>query len=490
MRGLEIAVIAVDGLILVCCVRAPNAPAVLRWLAPAAILLLAVQVALEGHRWTMYPAYLVTAWLVAARAWRRPCSSARRIYSILAGITGLLGAVAMSCALPVFDFPRPTGRFPIGSTTRHLIDEGREEPHEPGRGGPRELMMQVWYPAEHRGVRQPYRRRDEVSFFKRHVSLIRTNAAVGVPVASAPDRHPVLIFSPSWAGTRAQNTVQAEDLASHGYVVVGIDHPYATSTTTFPDGRAIESTLGNWMDFSSEDAMQKAILVAESELEIRTADVRFVLDSLERLDRSDPAGLLTGHLDLSRAGVFGHSFGGAVAAEACRVDPRFRAAIDYDGCLFGGAAREGVPRPFLVMGNENPSPTPVPETAPSAKKRRFRLLDQDDRNIRRSIEAHGGYLLGLRGASHANYCDTPLFLPIRRMSEAGSIPCRRAFEIINDCSVAFFDEFVKREGRAFPDGPVSRCPEVEVRQGKPPLRAVSTPAWPRADPSTVGLNSK
>jgi predicted dienelactone hydrolase len=475
MRGLEMALIAVDGLILVFCVRGSNSTAVLRWLAPAAILLLVVQVAVEGHRWTMYPAYLVTVWLFAARAWRRPGSSAPRIWTTLAGIAGLLGAVPMSCALPVFDFPRPTGPCPVGSATRHLIDAGREESHEPGRGAPRELMIQIWYPAEHAGPRQPYRQRDEVSLFKKHLSLIRTNAAAGVPVASTPDRHPVLIFSPSWVGKRAQNTVQAEEMASHGYVVVGIDHPYATPTTTFPDGRMIESTLGNWMDFSSEDAMQKAIRVAESELEIRTADVRFVLNSLERLDRSDPAGLLTGRLDLSRVGVFGHSFGGAVAAEACRVDPRFRVAIDYDGCLFGGAAREGVPRPFLVLSDGNPSPTPVPDAAPPEKRRRFRFLDQDVRDIHRSIETYGGYLLALRGASHANYCDTPLFLPIRRMSEAGSIPCRRAFEIINDCTVAFFDEFVKGEGRAFPDASLSRYSELVCCRCKPPIGAVPAP---------------
>jgi len=37
----------------------------------------------------------------------------------------------------------------------------------------------------------------------------------------------------------------AEDLASHGYIVVGFDAPYRTGLVVFPDGRMIERTQEN-----------------------------------------------------------------------------------------------------------------------------------------------------------------------------------------------------------------------------------------------------
>ena len=37
----------------------------------------------------------------------------------------------------------------------------------------------------------------------------------------------------------------------------------------------------------------------------------FALDPLAQLNTADPAGEFTGRLDLTRVGIFGHSFGGA-----------------------------------------------------------------------------------------------------------------------------------------------------------------------------------
>jgi hypothetical protein len=54
------------------------------------------------------------------------------------------------------DLPEPTGRYPIGTTELHLVDDGRADPWVPGRT--RELMVGVWYPAypSQRGERAPY----------------------------------------------------------------------------------------------------------------------------------------------------------------------------------------------------------------------------------------------------------------------------------------------------------------------------------------------
>jgi hypothetical protein len=88
-----------------------------------------------------------------------------------------------------------------------------------------------------------------------------------------------------------------------------MDHPYDTEITVFPDGRSIKTTLVDLLDFSSDETLEVSIRMVEAQLQARTAGARFVLDTLERLDQYDEAGLLASHLDLSRGGILGHSFG-------------------------------------------------------------------------------------------------------------------------------------------------------------------------------------
>jgi dienelactone hydrolase len=76
------------------------------------------------------------------------------------------------------------------------------------------------------------------------------------------------------------------------------------------------------------------------ELKLRRMDAQFVLDQLEALARGDanadleqralPPGLRAS-LDLNRIGIFGHSLGGAVAANAMANDRRFDAGLNLDG---------------------------------------------------------------------------------------------------------------------------------------------------------------
>jgi predicted dienelactone hydrolase len=89
----------------------------------------------------------------------------------------------------------------------------------------------------------------------------------------------------------------------------------------------------------------------------------FALDRLAALNASDPTGRFTGRLDMTRVGAFGHSFGGAQAAQFCHDDARCVAAIDVDGIPFGSVVQEGMPKPFMFLmeGVAKPSATPNEE---------------------------------------------------------------------------------------------------------------------------------
>jgi len=427
----------------------------------------------------MYPGYFVIVWLFLAFTWPRVARPG--VWTSLAGLSCLLGSAALCKVMPVFEFPRPTGPFPTGSVTRHLVDSNRQEIQGTRPDAHRELMIQVWYPAADPGPGQFYCSRVEMPLKKKQLSLVRTHAATGVPFAVAPGRFPVLVFSPSWTGGRIQNTFQAEELASHGFVVVGIDHPYGTHRTLFPDGRLIKSVLRAWLDFSSDSKYQASLRFVNDQLRVRTADVRFVLDTLERWDRLDPGGLLTAHLDTARVGIWGHSFGGAVAAEACRQDARFRAGADLDGALFGESAAAGVEQPFLVMSSEGLPPT-TSELANSSgpKHRELAFLDRDYRNIRRSFATYGGYFLRIQGASHMNFCDSPLYSPLKRLTGAGPIDVGRAMRIINEYTLAFFNQHLNGRPDELLVVPSREYPEVQFDSWPPtkrdPVPALDIPA--------------
>jgi pimeloyl-ACP methyl ester carboxylesterase len=141
----------------------------------------------------------------------------------------------------------------------------------------------------------------------------------------------------------------AEDLASHGYVVVGFDAPYRTKVVVFPDGREIRRTPENNPELCLEKTGQEQASCLNRLLAAWTADIVFTLDRLERLNASDPSGKFTGRLDMTRVGVFGHSFGGAAALQFCQEDPRCTAGIDLDGAPEGSVIRAGLDRPFMIL---------------------------------------------------------------------------------------------------------------------------------------------
>ena len=64
---------------------------------------------------------------------------------------------------------------------------------------------------------------------------------------------------------------------------------------------------------------------------------------------SDASGRFTGRLDMTRVGIFGHSFGGATAAQFCHEDSRCKAGIDVDGAPHGSVIQAGIRQPFMFL---------------------------------------------------------------------------------------------------------------------------------------------
>jgi pimeloyl-ACP methyl ester carboxylesterase len=169
---------------------------------------------------------------------------------------------------------------------------------------------------------------------------------------------------------------------------------------------------------------------------------------------------------LDRVGIFGFSFGGAVAAQAAWLDPRFKAAVNLDGWHFAEAAEQGVDKPYLIMSDDTPLPSAADLASGNPVTRAVASLnDQDYRRSIENLRQHGGFYLTISGTTHVNYTDAALRSRIRRVTGAGPIAPVRAVEIIDAHLREFFEKYLldqdsglfKAGGARFPEARIQIC---------------------------------
>ena len=215
------------------------------------LLLAAVQWALCGFTWQDLAAYPLLA--LCALPPMRTGTVPRWIGHLgLVGIAAVCVGVWMLPAVPML--PTPDGRDSIGTEIYRWTDTARDEPHTADLSDRRSVIAQAWYPTTHRedvggGARLPYidgtdHLPSQVSglpgFLLRRYGRIDTHAVASAPLARSDRPWPVVIFSPGYGAPRAVYTGLATRLASRGFVVFVLDHPYESGVTQLPDGQVVE----------------------------------------------------------------------------------------------------------------------------------------------------------------------------------------------------------------------------------------------------------
>lgn len=266
------------------------------------------------------------------------------------------------------NLPPPSGPHNVRITSKKLVDESRVDPFDPTHGK-RALMVTSFVPADCSSTEyMPYMpdkvaREHDTQFkslgirtgtFERlrmRACLASESTYPAAPAKRASGQsYPLAIFSPGADLSRLLYNDILANIASQGYVVVSVDHPYDSSVVEYPDGEAVYSH-----HLASNPATR------HQDLMTRVADLRFVLDYLQSSASSpstEPALIpssIVSNVDLANPAAIGHSFGGATAAQAILEDARFRGGCNLDGIMFGSVVQHGIPEPFLLMKSTTPS---------------------------------------------------------------------------------------------------------------------------------------
>lgn len=355
--------------------------------------LAAFQLAWEGFCWQFIPGYALLAMMACLP------DGIRGVARSLAFAALVVCFVAAWLLVPVPRLTPPRGHYALGTKVFRWVDAARPEEATADPGDRRNVLVQAWYPApqESRGVPSAYldglgRLPDYVSilpsFVMRHYGKIQTNGTVDAPLSTARSKWPVVIFSPGYGASRAFYTSLVTGLASKGYAVFAIDHPYEAAVAELANGRLV-TTVEN---FARNDPDRTTFMTEH--LDLRAGDVRFVLDQMQRADVLGPT--LLDRLDLDHIGAIGHSFGGATAALAMHRDKRIKAAANIDGTLYGDLAGKALQRPFLLLQSD-----------PAETHHSDRYLS-GNRQLLERLEARG-YRYEIRRANHYGFTDVPLF---------------------------------------------------------------------------------
>ena len=363
--------------------------------------------------------------------------------------------------------PKPTGIFQIGRTHLNFIDENRVDPSPLAEGKKRDIPILIWYPIDDSGTSSPLklikqRDLDSAKKFVKFQSLpneicnILTNSYEDAPITNKVRKLLVLIYNHGLTGFLESSTILMEHMASHGYIVVSVGHPY-DGVASYPDGRSIpmdvkkykelfERLMSEEEDKKSEEFLaqinREDILVEEmkkltekdlwdnelnDQIEVWIDDVLFIKDILERMNEGKIESQFKGKMDLVKGiGVFGHSYGGATAILSCCLDDGLKYAVNMDGSMYGGLEeRFKFKQPSMFMYSEEAT----------GMNKYFYTINKNDT-----------YSVSIKDSKHLDFSDIAYIMKnwMKELPETiGKIDGNLMVKITNDYVLSFFDKYIK-----------------------------------------------
>ncbi|MBI3139377.1 MAG: alpha/beta fold hydrolase [Sphingobacteriales bacterium] len=409
-------------------------PGILKLLTVVIILLALAQFLIYGFYWHYLPGYLLILSISLMAVFSTNSIGKLKLKLLQFFLLLLLIAALLpwSIFLPVPELTKPQGDYKVGTRIFRWVDSSRAEQLTSDLTDKRNVVVQAWYPTEEnaKGSSSAYldglgSLPEKVGILPRwildHYDQINTYGVLNAPISKAQAQWPVILFLTGNGASRAFYTSLVAGLASHGYVVLAIDHPYEAMLTQLADGKIVTTIEDHRNDGPDLTKFM------EGRLETRIADIQFVLDQLDHPD--GPNGNFFLALDKNRIVIAGHSLGGASAAAAMAFDSRIKAAANIDGTLYGDLPKPNGAHPFLLIESKKDG---------SERYRRY-----ENGNQKFFKQFGGGYRYEIPEADHYSFTDAPLLLalPARffsgRFLQFGHIP-KKTQNATVDILTAFF----------------------------------------------------
>lgn len=309
------------------------------------IIVLMLHIVFEGLRWQIYTLYL-SAIILGVLVYLTlimniTFSQILRRVSIIVLSLFIVFSLLFTIVFPVYAMPEVSGSYMIGTDSFVIYSNDRDELYTDDPDDYRRFKIQIWYPAETTEgyENDPWFEDGKIvtralsksmglpGFILDHTAKIASNSYIEAPINNTLSEYPVVVISHGWTGFRNLHNDFAEELASHGYIVVGIDHTYGSIATVFDDGDvaylnpdALPSmeTTSNFIDYGNQLVNTYA------------GDVIETLDYLEVINADESQSQFSGKLDLEHIGLLGHSTGGGGDVTVALNDERIAAVMGLD----------------------------------------------------------------------------------------------------------------------------------------------------------------
>lgn len=331
-------------------------------------------------------------------------------------------ATLPAIVFPQYENPSVTGKYKVTTGSYTFIDTSRIETFT-DTGENRKLTVEFWYPEEVSG------------------------------------KYPLIVFSHGAFGVKMSNTSTFMELASHGYVVCSIDHPYHAAGTIDMDGHL---TIGS-REFVQEVVDANTDVYNEKEqfeltnkwMNLRTEDIHFVINTILENTKTNSAKVYE-LIDINKIGLIGHSLGGAASAQLGRERNDIGAVVDLDGTMLGEYKSNEYGEPVI---NENPYPLPLLNFYSEYVINELKIDPEYvyPNQYISSISAKA-FEVYIKGSNHMSYTDLPLFSPLLAKQLSGisggstkaSVDGYFCIETMNQLVLEFFNCYLKDEGTFSP----------------------------------------
>ncbi|HAG16314.1 MAG TPA: hypothetical protein DCG69_07300 [Bacteroidales bacterium] len=361
--------------------------------------------------------------------------------------------------------PIPTGPFAVGTKSISLTDTNRKEKYLHNRTY-RRVHIDIWFPAEKPVNQATVQYLDGFSSELIHsifqskgirkslldsIKQTPTFSYLNAEISGKQNEFPVLIFSPGfYFGMAPLYSAFMENLASNGYIVCSISHPYEQPFIQFTDNETAflkkkksQLTYGQlWLAYKLQFRKPSTPEITEKitrnylrklkrfdrMTDLWMEDTRFVLDYFFLEKQNENSDALISKMNLNQIGTFGQSFGGAVAGQQCLRDSRIKAGINLDGFQFGDLIDQPLQKPFMLIQSGY----------------------NDMWNLGNSVifghHFNDFYFLDIPKARHFVFSDAALLPdipPANKLDMIGSIDGRETLNFLNLFILEFFDVYLK-----------------------------------------------